>query len=346
MSNIWMAGVGTGSAAGAAAATSTSASGWVTPGVGTAAGSASATAISSTLVFGSQTVTLPSSSDWFAVAPPTGGYFGLTSLTAGNNKGAYSSDGIDWVATTKSQNGNWGLICDSYTGQFISKNTNGNAVQVGGAAGGWTGWTTSTSNTWSAMVRCGNNNVLIPTSGLCEVSTNGGTLWAATGNKGTFSLTSAAAYGNIIVCAGNATGTCIVATDGTGTTWNTYSLPNSSAWVIGEGDTTAPFCIVEYGGTGSAISSNGQIWTTGTLPSSGNWVGVTKLSNCWLAIQENSTACATSTDGLNWTARTLVASVAAGLGQGRISQIRGADTVAVIANRTGTAIRVNTNTLI
>ena len=65
------------------------------------------------------------------------------------------------------------------------------------------------------------------------------------------------------------------------------------------------FVAIAYNGTVAATSTNGIDWTARTLPASAFWYYIAYGNNSFLAIAYNGTVAATSPDGITWTSRTL-----------------------------------------
>lgn len=65
------------------------------------------------------------------------------------------------------------------------------------------------------------------------------------------------------------------------------------------------FCVIASSGTVCATSPDGVSWTAGALPSSRNWMAVAWNGSVFCAVAAGGNVCATSPDGLSWTERTM-----------------------------------------
>lgn len=134
-------------------------------------------------------------------------------------------------------------------------------------------------------------------------STNDGAIW----NEVTYGLGKFVAVGGI----GAATGLIMTSTDGVTWSSQTPAISNKSGATVAYGNNM--FVAFTAGG-GSGVSSmysyDGIAWATSTVPSFGNRTSVVYGAGKFVAVANSGVACnpncaITSTDGINWTLRTL-----------------------------------------
>lgn len=321
--NERLAVVGVGASTGSTTVSGVSAS--TATGVGASTGSATVTGITSNppaLNFSASLVTLPTSATtWTSIAySQADSKYAIASRSS--NRGGYSSNGVNWSASTLTSSGNWAPMTRGTSSGVVLLNTNSNAVQNGGFST-WTAHTTNTSPTWAWLMCNGTAVLAIPSNGAsnCEYSSDSGSTWTSSGVVGTGSISSAAGVNtpsSLTIAAGNSTGKVFVCNDNFGATWVSQTVSFTGAVSIAANGTGAVgpvagrFCAVEYGTNKVGITDDGLSWTYSTLPASRNWCGVVWCGNAWVAVAESSNKCATSINGIDWVEQTLPATASSG----------------------------------
>lgn len=204
--------------------------------------------------------TMPSSAYWLSIVYGDDKFVALSST----GKGAYSTNGITWTATTIASSSAKACKSIAYgNGMFVTTAPNTSSMyQSKGSFYSQDGitWTES-----SLPVDGSWDNVAYGNGKFVAVSRN----------------SKNAAY----------------STDGIN--WESAALPVSSYWlgiVYGDGK----FVTVASGGRSVAYSTDGITWTAATLPSTANWFSVTYGDGKFVAVASNSEKVAYSTDGITW----------------------------------------------
>ena len=237
-------------------------------------------------------------------------------LRGSSTVGATSEDGIAWDtrASLMPSAATWssmaaGLFDDSSSVGKVSK-----FVAVAGVAANTTGaysedgitWTATsmqTSATW-VDVAFGKQKFVAISSDVTTVRiSNDGEDWDQTGTLTTTGFT-AIAYGkNKFVAIKRGTSVANYATSTTVTgTWTAGALPSSSNWESIAYGNNRFVAISNTNGAVAAYSLDGITWAASTLPATADWYKVTYGQGVFLAVSE-STAAATSPDGVTWTLR-------------------------------------------
>ena len=164
-----------------------------------------------------------------------------------------------------------------------------------------TAWTTSTlpsSGSWRVVFGNDRFVALNTTTGATAYSTNA-TSWTA---GGAVAAGSTIAYGGgkfVILNSSNTTG--YYSTNG-GVTWTSMTTQGSSSHV-----TFGNNKFVAVTGTAAQYSLDGITWYLATTPAQ-TWTSVAYGQGLFAIVAANTTAIATSEDGVNWTSRSLTAS--------------------------------------
>jgi hypothetical protein len=237
------------------------------------------------------------------------------------NAGAYSNDGVNWIAMTLPSTGSWtsvthGLIDDGSSVGKISKFV---AVRSGSTAAAysedgitWTASTMPSSADWISVAYGGGRFVAISSGagGAVAVSLDGEN-WDITSTL-TDSDYTEVAYGRGLFVAVR-TGTTVAKTSPNGVTWTPRTLPAALAWnsvVWGNNK----FVAVATDSNDGAISLDGVTWTTVTLgavdSSTAGYQRVRYGQGLFMATvyqsgQTGYSFCVTSEDGLTWNEQSL-----------------------------------------
>lgn len=217
---------------------------------------------------------LPASREWSAISYGTVDGIGHWVAVARNSSVfAYSTDGVTWTASGSVDAGEAWQWCDVAYG-------NGRFVAV--------------SESDSATSRR-------------AISTDGGATWTA-GDAASGATAIAYGLGKFFVVEGNFSNSSAYSTDGT--TWTAATLPSNadsseSNWVdvaFGNGR----FVAISDTAAQVAVSYNGTTWVSATLPVDAEWKKIAYGNGVFFAIT-NTEIAATSNDGINWTARSSLA---------------------------------------
>ncbi len=197
----------------------------------------------------------------------------------------------------------------------ISRTSNTSCYQTSSALGSaWTAGGNLPTTTWSGVaygVVSGTPIFVAVGSTANAASTGDGTSW--TGR--TIPTLGAGTYSDVVFGNGTfvaiSTGNNATAISSNGTTWTAGgNLPSSTTWVsVAYGN--GRFVAIASGGRSVAYSiDKGANWTAAPvgLPASLTWTKVAYGQGLFMAIATGTNQCATSPDGINWTARTLTSS--------------------------------------
>jgi hypothetical protein len=181
-----------------------------------------------------------------------------------------SPDGINWTARTLPSAIAWtGLTYGLGLSVAIGTGTAGCATSPDGVT--WTARTMPSSAVWYAVAFSGTRFVAVSNGSTSAAYSDDGVTWTASTMNASGNWKSIA-YGNgTFVAVNNASGTNTIITN---------------------------------------TSSDGINWTTNTitLTGTGSWTSIAYGNNKFVAVSSGGTVAAESTDGINWTARTLPAS--------------------------------------
>jgi hypothetical protein len=174
-------------------------------------------------------------------------------------------------------------------------------------------WTAGTALPASNLVSLAyGNNIYVAVGGASSAasSTSGTSFTTRTIpslGAGTYSAVAYGAKAFVAISTGNNQ----TAYSTNGTSWTAGgTLPANTTW-SGLAYGNGRFVAVASGGRNAAVSiDRGQTWVASPagLPTSTSWTSVTYGQGMFIATASGTTACATSPDGLNWTARTLTVS--------------------------------------
>ena len=238
-------------------------------------------------------------------------------LRGSSTVGATSEDGVSWTtrASLMPSAATWssmaaGLFDDGSSVGKVSK-----FVAVAGVAANTTGAYSEDGITWSATsmqtsaawvdVAFGAQKFVAISSDVTTVRiSNDGENWDQTGTLSTTGFT-AVAYGKnrfVAIKRGSSVANYATSTTVTGA-WTAGALPSSSNWESIAYGNNRFVAISNTNGAIAAYSLDGITWTASTLPATADWYKVTYGQGVFLAVSE-STAAATSPDGITWTTRT------------------------------------------
>jgi hypothetical protein len=237
------------------------------------------------------------------------------------NAGAYSNDGVSWIAMTLPSTGSWtsvthGLIDDGSSigkiSRFVAVRSGSNQAAYSEEGITWTASTLPASADWISVAYGGGRFVAISTGagGAVAVSSDGEN-WDITSAL-TDSGYTEVAYGRALFVAVR-TGTSAAKTSPDGVTWTPRTLPAALAWnsvVWGNNK----FVAVATDSNDGAISLDGATWTTVTLgavdSSTAGYQRVRYGQGLFMATvyqsgQTGYSFCVTSEDGLTWNEQNL-----------------------------------------
>lgn len=183
---------------------------------------------------------------------------------------------------------------------------NGTNAYSHNAGATWTaGGTMPVSSSWNEVAYGAGRFVALAASATTTAySTTGGRSWTSGGALPSSASWTGLAYGaGTWVAVASGSNSAASSTDG-GVTWTARTLPSSSNWssvTYGNGRFVA---VSATSGTVAAYSLDGITWTASTLPATALWTDVTYGQGVFLAVSQ-STAGATSEDGIVWTSRTM-----------------------------------------
>jgi hypothetical protein len=260
----------------------------------------------------------------------------FVAVIVNQNKGAYSTDGINWTEMTLPVSRLWYSVTYG-NNKFVAVANGSNTGAYSTDGINWTAMTLPTGGNWYS-VTYGNNKFVAVTynSNKGAYSTDGinWTEMTLPANRQWFSVT----YGNNkFVAAAADTNTDKGAYSTDGINWTEMTLPSSSSWrnvAYGNGK----FVAIAYNSNKSAYSTDGINWTEITLPASRQWFSVTYGNDRFIALANATDKGAYSTDGINWTEMTLPISgswYSATWGNGRfVALVYGSDGGAYSTNDT------------
>ena len=287
---------------------------------------------------------LPSSASWWLVTYGDGKFVAVAS--GPSDKAAYSTDGINWTASTMPSSANWVSVTYG-DDKFVAVANNSYKAAYSTDGINWTASTMPSSEYWSS-VTYGNGKFVAVTehaSNKAAYSTDG-INWTASTLPG-LGYWNSVTYGDgkFITVEGNSSNLFAYSTDGIN--WTASTLPSYTDWssvTYGNGKFVA-VAFYDYNALKStysltnktAYSTDGRNWTASTLPSYASWK-VTYGDGKFVAVATNmftssSDKSAYSTDGINWIASTMPSSAnwrSVTYGDGKF--------VAVAANIVDTAI--------
>jgi len=268
---------------------------------------APATFTSSTMPSGGSAV------GWTSVAYGNG-YF--VAVAFGTTAGAYSTDGINWTASTMPSASNWkGVTYGNGYYVAVSESTTAGAYSTNGTT--WTASTMPSSAAWLSvaygLIGATNYYVAVQESSTTAgASSTNGTTWTAR-TMPSASTWQSVTFGNGYFVAVQASGTTAGAYSTNGTSWTASTMPSGGSAVGWSGvtyglvGTTPTFVAVAPNTTAGAYSTNGSTWTASTMPSSSPWWNVTYGNGYFVAVATG-TAGAYSINGTTWTALTMPSS--------------------------------------
>ena len=248
----------------------------------------------------SQTSVLPSSADWKSVTYGDGKFVAVADTS---RKAAYSTDGINWTASTLPYS-RWYSVTYG-NGKFVAVTYSSNAVAYSTDGITWTASTLPSSADWKSVTYGDGKFVAVASdSSNAAYSTDGITWTANTLPSSTY--WNSVTYGDgkfVAVSEGSSTNNAAYSTDGI--TWTSSTLPSSTTYWQSATYGDGKFVAVARNSNAVAYSTDGINWTASTLPSSTDW-RVTYGNGKFVAVTyNNSNVAAYSTDGINWTASTL-----------------------------------------
>ena len=255
---------------------------------------------------------------------------------------ATSSDGTAWTLQTLPVNNNWltigwngSVLCvtpDGYSNKYcISNNGISWTQKTLPFTADWyaiaakettfcivannnssTSITTSDFITWtyhdmnvSNVTNYSNISGALTTNGILYTSSNG-INWSTPIGLPTGLNSSIVYNGNVWVISGN-TSNNVIATSTDTLTWTQQTIYTPLSYVNWNSITTngSIFCTVAYNTSIYAISSDGLNWSSRTLPVSANWQSISWNGSIFCAVAYSSTIAITSSDAITWSQGTL-----------------------------------------
>lgn len=210
--------------------------------------------------------------------------------------GLVSSNGIDWTQTT---------VPSAYVGliaygdnKFVAADDGTAKVIYSSNGSTWTTSSTLPRSTSWGPIAYGNGKFVLLTS-----SATGYAAYSSDGITWSSSTTSSIAWSKVIYANGKfvAVGNSAIATSIDGITWTNGSIPAGINTDITYG--ASGFVVSRYSGNTALLSSDGITWTTVTLPATKVWSYAAYGNGVYLVMTESYVA--TSTDGINWSGRSL-----------------------------------------
>ena len=244
---------------------------------------------------------LPSSAQWYSVAYGDGKFVAVSWDSAGSDKAAYSTDGINWTASTMPSSAQWYSVTYG-DGKFVAVARYSGKAAYSTDGINWTASTMPSSETWWSITY-GNGKFVAVTyiSNKAAYSTDG-INWTASTLPSSASWEVTYGDGKFVAVAGSSSA---YSTDGIN--WTASTLPSSvklSSVTYGDGKFVA---VAGSNSKKSAYSTDGINWTESTLPSA-SYISVIYGDGKFVAVAYMSTKAAYSTDGINWTETTLPSS--------------------------------------
>jgi hypothetical protein len=219
------------------------------------------------------------------------------------NYAAYSTNGINWSASTLPSSGTWVGVAYG-NGLFVAsaQNSAQGAYSTNGI--NWSASALPFSGTWNFMTY-GNGTFVVVAAGTNQAafSTNGIT-WTACTMPSSAQWQSVAYGDGVFVAIAYDSASAAYSTNGIA--WTAATLPASTGWyALGYGNGT--FVTAAGGTTAAAYSTNGITWTATTLGLN-NWAELAYGNGVFAAIAYESASAAYSTNGITWTASTMPSS--------------------------------------
>lgn len=218
-----------------------------------------------------------------------------------------STDGINWDSRNLIYNTPWQSITYG-NGRYVAVSTNNTSAAAYSTNGiTWSAATLPASGNWQTIAYGNGRFVVTAYGSLLAISTNGITWTQSTmpTNNGSYTLP-AFGYGNdIFLATSNGNSYSYSSTDGI--TWTTRTAPSNQIGAGGKFQ-NGRFIFFNTNGSNNLIylTTDGVKWNTGTLPTSTLWNDVAYGNGTYVVTSRNlTTAAATSTDGINWTLRTM-----------------------------------------
>jgi hypothetical protein len=222
-----------------------------------------------------------------------------------SNIAAYSTDGINWTASTLPSSSDWYNVTYG-NGKFVTIASNSTNIFVYSTNGiNWIQTTLPSSANWYGVTYGNGKFVAVGDDNIAAYSTDGINWTASTlpSSSDWYNVT----YGNgKFVTIGYDTNQAAYSTNGIN--WTAATMPSYANWrnvTYGDGK----FVAISFNDYKAAYSTDGITWTASTMPSNAYWRNVAYGDGKFVAIASNSTNAAYSTDGINWTASTLPSSI-------------------------------------
>ena len=203
-----------------------------------------------------------------------------------------------WSSTAMAWNGSI-YVAVGYTGSFAGA-TNIYFTSPNGIT--WTSRTLPTSAIYQNIAW--NGTVFCVATGTAQAYTSpDGITWTSRTMANNTQHYTMIWAGNQFVCTNQSN---TIETSPDGTTWTSHAVTTSQWW---QGLAYNGINYVAVGSLGASntigmYSANGTSWTNMTLPSSSSWSSVAWNGSIFVALAYNTTAYATSPDGITWTGRT------------------------------------------
>jgi len=177
---------------------------------------------------------------------------------------------------------------------------------VAGFTPSWTQTSATTNKSWLNVATSADGKIVcVITSGTpALLSTNGGKIWTTNGNLTAYISIAASADGTkLIMNAWTNSGTYILVSTNTGSTWKQTILPNGDWWPVASSADGARLVAAIYGGFIYVSTNSGTTWNTNTALSK-HWTALASSAdgNQVVAAATGDKIYISTNSGLNWTA--------------------------------------------
>lgn len=234
---------------------------------------------------------LPSTAGWQNLTYGNGKFVAVSSAS---NKAAWSNNGVTWYSSNLPSAGGWGDVSFS-NGMFI-------AVQFGSYVGDrktddfawstdgvlWTPMKITKPGNWTKVAYNGSVHMVVSAGSRDSAYSSNGKTWYHANMPLVSNWTGLGANGNQLLSVG---GTANVNS-------NIYALYRNGVWserrfaVPGKwtvvGSNNGEWSILEWMGSRSLLSRDGENWTVAHLPKSGKWIKSANMGSTVIAIAHDS----------------------------------------------------------
>jgi hypothetical protein len=232
---------------------------------------------------------LPSSGNWSNIAYGDGKFVVVAGRSSRSDKAAYSTDGINWTASTLPSLANWQSITYG-DDKFVAVGSSNRALAYSTDGINWTASTSPSYGSWYS-VTYGDGKFVAIAYGLDRAAySTDGINWTASTLPSSDNWQSITYGDGKFVVIAYGLDIALYSTDGIN--WTASTLPSSESWysvTYGDGKFVA---VVTNGSNKAAYSIDGINWTASTLPSSAGWQSVTYGDGKFIAVTYSSDASA------------------------------------------------------